>query len=80
MTAKRCSFEYKRKAHYNEFMAVKLARQLMDKDEDEEVSEQESDGESKVIKMAENEDAEDTVIDDSEVDVKDSNEGVGIAP
>ena len=61
-------------------MAVKLARQLMDKDEDEEVSEQESDGESKVIKMAENEDAEDTVMDDSEVDVKDSNEGVGIAP
>lgn len=32
---KRKSFEFKRKAHYNEFMAVKLARQLMDSDEDE---------------------------------------------
>lgn len=32
--AKRRSFEHKRKAHYNEFMAVKLARQLMEKEED----------------------------------------------
>ena len=33
--AKRKSFEHKRKSHYNEFMAVKLARQLMQKDEEE---------------------------------------------
>ncbi|EFX75109.1 protein phosphatase inhibitor 2-like isoform X2 [Daphnia pulex] len=33
--AKRRSFEHKRKSHYNEFMAVKLARQLMQKDEEE---------------------------------------------
>lgn len=33
-SAKRKSFEFKRKAHYNEFMAVKLARQLMQKDEE----------------------------------------------
>lgn len=33
--AKRRSFEHKRKAHYNEFMAVKLARQLMQKEEDD---------------------------------------------
>lgn len=32
---KRRSFENKRKAHYNEYMAVKLARQLMQKDEDD---------------------------------------------
>ncbi|KZS11986.1 putative Phosphatase inhibitor 2 protein [Daphnia magna] len=32
---KRRSFEHKRKSHYNEFMAVKLARQLMQKDEEE---------------------------------------------
>ncbi|KAF0292189.1 Protein phosphatase inhibitor 2 [Amphibalanus amphitrite] len=29
-------FEAKRKSHYNEFYAVKLARQLMEKDEAEE--------------------------------------------
>ncbi len=34
-SAKRRSFEHKRKAHYNEFMAVKLARQLMQKEEDD---------------------------------------------
>lgn len=33
---RRKSFEQKRKAHYNEFFAVKMARQLMDDDEDEE--------------------------------------------
>jgi len=32
---KRKSFEFKRKAHYNEFMAVKLARQLMQNDDEE---------------------------------------------
>jgi len=32
---KRKSFEYKRKAHYNEFMAVKLARQLMQNEEED---------------------------------------------
>lgn len=32
---KKKSFEHKRKAHYNEFMAVKLARQLMENDEED---------------------------------------------
>jgi len=32
---KRRSFEAKRKKHYNEFMAVKMARQLMNEDEDD---------------------------------------------
>lgn len=32
----RRSFEAKRKSHYNEFMAVKLARQLMAQEEEEE--------------------------------------------
>ena len=40
--AKRRTFENKRKAHYNEFMAVKLARQLMKKDEDLESSDDEN--------------------------------------
>lgn len=35
MIEKRKSFEYKRKAHYNEFMAVKLARQLMQNEEED---------------------------------------------
>lgn len=34
--AKRKMFEHKRKAHYNEFMAVKLARQLMNSDDEDE--------------------------------------------
>ena len=38
---KRRKFEQKRKMHYNEFYAVKMARQLMDSDDD---SEKESDG------------------------------------
>lgn len=33
--AQRSAFEYKRKMHYNEFYAVKLARKLIDNDEDE---------------------------------------------
>ncbi|CAL1298738.1 unnamed protein product [Larinioides sclopetarius] len=33
--AQRSAFEYKRKMHYNEFYAVKLARKLIDKDDDE---------------------------------------------
>merc|ERR1711860_17954 len=32
---RRKSFEQKRKAHYNEFYAVKMARQLMDENDDE---------------------------------------------
>lgn len=35
MLAKKKSFEHKRKAHYNEFMAVKLARQLMQNDDED---------------------------------------------
>ena len=34
---KRRSFESKRKKHYNEFQAVKMARALMDEDDDGEV-------------------------------------------
>ena len=32
---RRKSFEQKRKSHYNEFFAVKMARQLMDENEDD---------------------------------------------
>ena len=39
--AKRKSFEQKRKMHYNEFQAVKLARQLLEKDDDEELEDDE---------------------------------------
>ena len=38
---KRNKFEQKRKAHYNEFYAVKMARQLMDSDDE---SDKEADG------------------------------------
>ena len=41
--AERRAFEQKRKMHYNEFQAVKLARQLMeDPDEEDEEDEEES--------------------------------------
>ncbi|KAG8192755.1 hypothetical protein JTE90_009775 [Oedothorax gibbosus] len=39
--AQRSAFEYKRKMHYNEFYAVKLARKLLDKDGDEDAEEEE---------------------------------------
>ncbi|KAF4533219.1 hypothetical protein B566_EDAN011842 [Ephemera danica] len=41
--AKRKSFESKRKLHYNEFQAVKLARKLMEEDEEGECSEESGD-------------------------------------
>lgn len=34
-SAQRSAFEYKRKMHYNEFYAVKLARKLIDNDDEE---------------------------------------------
>ena len=37
---KRRSFESKRKKHYNEFQAVKMARQLMDEEVDDEEDEE----------------------------------------
>ncbi|GIY77216.1 protein phosphatase inhibitor 2 [Caerostris darwini] len=41
--AQRSAFEYKRKMHYNEFYAVKLARKLIDKDDDDVEEEAEED-------------------------------------
>jgi protein phosphatase inhibitor 2 len=41
--AQRSAFEYKRKMHYNEFYAVKLARKLIDHDDDEELDEADED-------------------------------------
>ena len=44
--AERKMFEQKRKMHYNEFQAIKLARQLMEEaDEEEEISIPKSEGE-----------------------------------
>ena len=43
---RRKSFESKRKAHYNEFYAVKMARQLME-DEDEDDEDNDGDSEDK---------------------------------
>ncbi len=39
LPANRKKFEKKRKAHYNEFQAIKLARQLMEQEEDDEEDE-----------------------------------------
>ncbi|XP_067134354.1 protein phosphatase inhibitor 2-like [Centruroides vittatus] len=46
--AKRKLFEYKRKTHYNEYYAVKLARKLMSADEDEDEDEEEEESNSNV--------------------------------
>lgn len=44
---RRKSFESKRKAHYNEFYAVKMARQLMAEADDDEEDEEEKEEDSK---------------------------------
>ena len=45
--AKRHQFESKRKAHYNEYYAVKLARKLLEQEEDEEDIQEEDSNESR---------------------------------
>jgi len=68
---KRKSFEHKRKAHYNEFMAVKLARQLMQNDDEDE------DGSVKEPRSSEVEDVDlDQDVEENDDDLK--AEGVGI--
>lgn len=46
--AKRKLFEHKRKTHYNEYYAVKLARKLMSADEDEDEDDEEDENNSNV--------------------------------
>ena len=41
-SAARKKFENKRKAHYNEFQAIKLARQLMEQEEDDDDEEEDN--------------------------------------
>lgn len=48
MTEKRLEFEKRRKAHYNEFEAIKLARKLIEEDDEED------DDEGETSKSAEN--------------------------
>ncbi|KAG8232354.1 hypothetical protein J437_LFUL008822 [Ladona fulva] len=45
---KRMIFDAKRKAHYNEFHAVKLARKLMERDEDEDEEDDDEDAKDNV--------------------------------
>lgn len=44
LIALRKEFEMKRKAHYNEYYAVKLARKLLEEEEDEEDEEENGEG------------------------------------
>ncbi|KAL7639283.1 UNVERIFIED_CONTAM: hypothetical protein RMT77_009772 [Armadillidium vulgare] len=58
--AKRKAFEMKRKHHYNEFAAVKLARKLMERDEEEDEGDEEKNKISKDrIEEVDEEDEED---------------------
>ena len=75
---KRKSFEHKRRAHYNEFMAVKLARQLMQKDEDEDDVRVKEPGSTEVdeveLESGSDEDTGINVPDNAEMDTKDSSD------
>lgn len=48
---KRLEFEKRRKAHYNEFEAIKLARKLIEEDDEED---EDDDDEGETSKSAEN--------------------------
>lgn len=49
--AQRSAFEYKRKMHYNEFYAVKLARKLIDNDGEEDELEENEENETNEKEM-----------------------------
>ena len=62
----RKSFEMKRKKHYNEFQAVKLARKLMEQDTDEEDEDEQDKGrEDKIEEESEEGGAEECSADTS---------------